>query len=91
MRAILNKLSDAYAKYYNSAEPLSVTEFTVLFRGRAIFRQFMPKKCKHFGTEVYKLCDCKGYTCNMTVYLGKDWKCVTAIVTTTQFRQDSKD
>jgi hypothetical protein len=33
--------------------------------------------------KIYKLCDYKGYVCNMTVYLGKDWKCVTATVTTT--------
>jgi hypothetical protein len=51
---------------------------------KAILRQFMHKKHKQFGTEVYKLCDCKGYARNMIVYLGKDWKFVTDTVTTTQ-------
>jgi len=33
--------------------------------------------------RVYKLCDSKGYTYNMTVYLGKDRKRVTPSMTTT--------
>jgi hypothetical protein len=45
---------------------------SLIFKGRAIFRQFMPKKRKHFGTKIYKLYDYKGYTCNVTVYVGKD-------------------
>jgi hypothetical protein len=67
MRATLHKLNDAYAKFYNSTEPISVSKITVLFKGRAILRQFMPKKRKRFGTKVYKLCDFEGYTCNMTM------------------------
>jgi len=30
-----------------------------------------------FGLKLYKLCDSKGYTYNMIVYLGKDRKCAT--------------
>jgi hypothetical protein len=76
MRTVFEKLNDAYAKYYSPTEHLAVHEVIVLFKGRVIFRQNIPSKHKHFGIEIYKLCDSLGYTYNMTVYLGKDRKLV---------------
>jgi len=49
-----------------------VDEVIVKFKGRVIFRQYIPKKRKHFGIKIYKLCDESGYTYDMRVYLGKD-------------------
>ena len=46
-------------------------EAIVKFKGRVIFRQNIPKKRKHFGIEIYKLCDESGYTYDMRVYLGR--------------------
>jgi hypothetical protein len=46
----------------------------VLFKGRVIFKQYIPKKHKQFGIKLYKLYDFKGYTYNMNMYLGKDGK-----------------
>jgi len=34
-----------------------VDEVTVKFKGRVIFRQYIPKKRKCFGIKIYKLCD----------------------------------
>ena len=48
-----------------------------------MFEQYIPKKHKGFGIKLYKLCDSKGYTYNMTVYLGKDRKHVTPSMTAT--------
>ena len=44
----------------------------VKFKGRVIFRQYIPKKRKCFGIKIYKLCGEAGYTCAMRLYLGKD-------------------
>jgi hypothetical protein len=55
----------------------------VLFKGRVVFKQYIPKKHKRFGIKMYKLCDSKGYTYNMSVYLRRDRKRVTASMTAT--------
>ena len=64
-------MDDNYAKFYNPSENLAVDEVIVKYRGRVIFRQYIPKKRKRFGTKIYKLCEA-GYMCAMRVYLGKD-------------------
>jgi hypothetical protein len=83
MRTIFDKLSDAYAKYYSPIEHLAVDEIIVLFKGRVVFKQYIPKKHKRFGIKIYKLCDSKSHTYNMSVYLGRDRKCATVSVTAT--------
>jgi hypothetical protein len=55
----------------------------VLFKGIAILKHYIPKKHKWFGIKLYRLCSSKGYTYNMTVYLGKDRIHVTASMTVT--------
>jgi hypothetical protein len=41
---------------------LAVDEIIVLFKGRVIFKQYILKKNKWFGINIYKLCDSKGVT-----------------------------
>jgi len=42
-------------------------EVIVIFKGRVIFRQYIPKKRKRFSIKIYKLHDGSGYTYdNMT-------------------------
>jgi hypothetical protein len=70
-------LNNTYAKFYNPSEHLAVDEIIVLFKGRVVFRQNIPKKHKRFGIKIFELCDCTGYTYDMKVYLGKDRQHVT--------------
>ncbi|KAG8233829.1 hypothetical protein J437_LFUL008051 [Ladona fulva] len=72
IRALFDMLNDSYAKFYFPSEHLAVDEVIVLFKGRVVFRQYIPKKHKRFGIKVYKLCDDRAYTYDMKVYLGKD-------------------
>ena len=65
-------LKDKFSKFYKPSEHLAVEEFIVKFKGRVIFRQYIPKEHKRFGIKIYKLCDETGYTYDMTVYLGRD-------------------
>ena len=58
-------------------------EVIVKYSGRVISRQYIPKKRKHFGVKIYKLCDEAGYTCAMRVYLGKDSQSATDDMTAT--------
>jgi hypothetical protein len=60
-----------------------VDEVIVKFKGRVIFKQYIPKKRKRFGIKIYKLCDESGYTYDMRVYLGKDSRSATDDMTAT--------
>ena len=65
LRTVFDKLNEAYAKFYNPSEHLAVDEVMVKFKGRVIFKQYIPKKRKHFSIKIYKLCDESGYTYDM--------------------------
>jgi hypothetical protein len=82
MRNVFDSMNDAYSKYYSPSEHLAVDEIIVLFKGRLNFKQYMPKKHKHFGIKIYTLCDKTGYTYDMEVCLGKDRTQATADMTT---------
>jgi hypothetical protein len=58
-----------------------VDEVIVLYKGRVVFRQYIPKKHKRFGTKIYKLCDSLGYTYDMSMYLGNQRQHATAQIT----------
>ena len=53
MRALFDKLIDSYAKYCSLTDHLAVDEIIVLFTGRVIFKQYIPKKHKEFGIKLY--------------------------------------
>jgi hypothetical protein len=73
-------LNDTYAKFYRPSEHLAVDEVIMLFKGRVIFKQYIPKKHKCFDIKIYKLCDMTGYTYDMRVRLGKEGKIDKIIV-----------
>jgi hypothetical protein len=83
IRTVFDTLNQAYAKFYNPSEHLAVDEVIVKFKGRIIFRQYIPEKRKRFGIKIYKLCDDSGYTYDMRVYLGKDSHSATDDMTAT--------
>jgi hypothetical protein len=74
--------NETFGKYYDPSEHLTV-EVTVKFKGRVIFKQFIPSKSKRFGIKIYKLSDATGYTYDMRVYLGKDAHTATKEMTAT--------
>jgi len=49
-----------------------VDKLIVKFKDRVIFRQYNPKKRKHLGTKIYKICDESEYTYDRRVYWGTD-------------------
>jgi len=46
LRTVFDKLNEAYAIFYNPSEHLAVDEVIVKFKGRVVFRQYIPKKKK---------------------------------------------
>ena len=83
LRTVFDKLNMAYAKFYNPSEHLAVGKLIVKFKGRVTFRQYIPKKRKNFGLNIYKLCDESGYNYDMRVYLDRDSHSVTDDTTAT--------
>jgi len=82
-KTVSDKLKEAYAKFYNPSEHLAVDEVMVKFKGRVIFRQYIPKKRKRFGIKICKLCDESGCTYDIRVYLGRDSHSATDDMTAT--------
>ena len=62
---------------------MDVDEVTVSFKGRVIFKQYIPQKHKRFGIKIFKLCDSTGYTYSMKVHLGRERQCTAHHVTAT--------
>ena len=83
IRETFDMLNVAYSKFYNPSEHLAIDEVIILFKWRVVFKQYIPKKHKRFGTNIFKLCDTTGYTYDMEVYLGKDRQRATTDTTLT--------
>ena len=72
MHNLFEILNTAFSKFYNPSEYLAIQDVIVLFKGRVVFRQYIPRKDKRYGVKLYKLCDSTGYTYNIKLYLGED-------------------
>jgi len=83
IRTVFDTLNEAYAKFCNPSGHLAVDEVNVKFKGRGIFRQYIPKKRKSFSIKMYKLCDESGYIYDMSVYFGRDSHSTTDNMTAT--------
>jgi len=55
-------LNNKFCELYNLTEHLAVNEVIVLYKGRVVFQQYIPKKHKRFGIKIYKLSYSLGYT-----------------------------
>lgn len=83
-RKIFDTLNNKFSEYYYPTENIAIDEVRVLFKGKIIFRQYIPKKHKRFGIKMYKLSDSLGYTYDMSVYLGKQKQLANEDITAIQ-------
>jgi hypothetical protein len=60
MRHTFNLLNSVYSKYYASSEHLAADEVILLFKGKVILKNYVPKEHKRFGMKVHKFCDMPG-------------------------------
>lgn len=49
-----------------------IDETMVLWRGRSVFRQYLPAKSHKYGVKIYKPCTPGRYTYNLKIYSGKN-------------------
>jgi len=71
LREICNALLERFQALYTPGKEISIDESMVLWRGRLIFRQYIPGKRHKYGVKLYMLCEHTGYVWNVLVYCGK--------------------
>jgi hypothetical protein len=76
-------LNNSLCELHILTEHLAVEEVIVLYKGRVVFRQYIPKKHIRFGIRIYNLCDFVSYTYDTSMYLGKQRQHATAHTTAT--------
>lgn len=64
IQTMTNMLNNIFSKLYNLTENIAVDKVIVLYKGRVIFQQYIPKKHEGFGIKIYKLNDSLRYTYN---------------------------
>lgn len=73
VREIFSMLLSRYRKYFYPFQKLVIDESLMLFKGRLVFKQYIPSKRHRFGIKLFILCDCEsGIIIDMIVYTGKD-------------------
>lgn len=73
IKPLLDHLFEKFQTSYEPHREVSVDESLMLWKGRLLFKQYLPLKCHRFGLKLYKLCESTtGYTYRFQVYAGKD-------------------
>jgi hypothetical protein len=68
---LFDKLVKKYQEVYTPGEDIVIDETLVPWRGRLIFKQYIPNKAHKYGIKLFKLCSNEGYTWGMKIYSGK--------------------
>ncbi|XP_015437540.1 PREDICTED: piggyBac transposable element-derived protein 4-like [Dufourea novaeangliae] len=71
IRPLFDKLEEKYQEILTPGEHIVIDETLIPWRGRLIFRQYIPNKAHKYGIKLFKLCSDTGYTWAMKIYSGK--------------------
>ena len=73
IRPVLDHLFERFQAVYGLSRDIAIDESLLLWKGRLLFKQYLPLKRSRFGIKLYKLCESyTGYTYRFRVYPGKD-------------------
>ncbi|KAG8233833.1 hypothetical protein J437_LFUL006856 [Ladona fulva] len=72
LRPLLELICNKFKTTLVPGESIVVDETLVPWRGRLMFRQYIPGKSHKYGVKLYKLCTPEGYTYGLKVYTGKE-------------------
>ena len=73
----------SFSKFYNPSEHLAVDEITVKFKGRLIFKEYIPKQTQKFWHKNLQTMWLHWLYYDIDVYLGKDRRQMTQHLTAT--------
>lgn len=69
---LIELLNTKFQNAFNPDEDVCIDESMIPFRGRLLFRQYIPGKRHKYGLKLYKLCLKGGYTWSVKLYSGKE-------------------
>jgi hypothetical protein len=72
IRPLIDHLFEMFQSVYIPEARISVDESLLLWKGRLIFRQYIPLKRARFGIKIYSVCETSGYMYRFRVYTGKE-------------------
>lgn len=68
---LLTHLNDMFKYLKSPGQDVVIDESMVPFKGRLLFKQYLPKKTHKYGVKLFKICDPTGYTYRIIIYMGK--------------------
>ena len=71
LRPLLDSLGARFKSVYFPGSVISVDETMVPWKGRLLFKQYIPEKAHKYGVKIYKLAATDGYNWNFMIYTGK--------------------
>ena len=71
LRSLLHLLKARFSSVYTPGLVITIDETMVPWRGRLLFKQYIPGKAHKYGVNVYKVAATNGYTWNFMIYTGQ--------------------
>lgn len=71
IKPLLDMLQMRYQRIYVPGENIVIDETLIPWRGRLLFRQYIPNKAHPYGIKLFKLCSTEGFTWSVKIYSGK--------------------
>lgn len=71
IKPLLDMLQTRYQSIYVPGENIVIDETLIPWRGRLLFRQYIPNKAHPYGIKLFKLCSTEGFTWSLQIYSGK--------------------
>ncbi|KAK9301918.1 hypothetical protein QLX08_005916 [Tetragonisca angustula] len=88
---LIRILIDNYQKIFSPGPDIVVDETMVAWRGRLIFRQYVPTKSHKYGIKLFKLRSTQGYTWFAKIYAGRDTNGIRQVGITEEVRTELVD
>ena len=71
IRLLLDELLGNFQQIYITESDVVFDESLITFRGRLIFKHYIPDKSNEHASKLYEPCSPNSYTCNIQVYVEK--------------------
>jgi hypothetical protein len=82
IRPIVDSMQTKFSNSFYPFQDLAIDESLILWKGRLVFKQYIPSKRHRFGVKLFEICDSEtGYILGFIVYTGAS----TAIERTEKF------
>ena len=72
IRPLVQHFSAVFSQAFTPLQDICIDESLLLYKGRIIFKQYIPLKRARFGIKIFCLTDSNGYLHSFRIYSGKD-------------------